>query len=250
MGCCDSPEPNMIPLDRVIYKLDSLLDRKDFEGAERHLNYWLRDAEALGDKRGQLAVVNEQIGFYRKTGRELEAIVAAETALSLAEEAGLNDNAVMGTTLINAATAYKAFDYPKRALPLYERAKEIYDKLLSPNDKRMGGLYNNMATTLTVLGRTSEAEVMFKKAIEVMAAAGCDAEVAVTYCNMADLYTDTVQKAECLNKAFALLSSEAITRDGNYAFVCEKCAPTFEYYGFTEYSKVLSERARSYYEGT
>ena len=39
-------------------------------------------------------------------------------------------------------------------------------------------------------------------------------------------------------------------RDGYYAFVCEKCASVFGYYGRFFYEKELTERARRIYERT
>ena len=50
------PEIHSIPLGRVIEKLDSYLDRQDFDSAVRHLSYWLSEAEAGNDDRGRLAV--------------------------------------------------------------------------------------------------------------------------------------------------------------------------------------------------
>ena len=38
-------------------------------------------------------------------------------------------------------------------------------------------------------------------------------------------------------------------RDGYYAFVCEKCASVFGYYGWFLYNKEREERARTIYEG-
>ena len=37
-------------------------------------------------------------------------------------------------------------------------------------------------------------------------------------------------------------------RDGYYAFVCEKCAPTFDYYGYFLIADDLNERAKAIYE--
>ena len=39
-------------------------------------------------------------------------------------------------------------------------------------------------------------------------------------------------------------------RDGYYAFVCEKCASVFGYYGHFAYEKELYERSRRIYEGS
>ena len=53
-----------------------------------------------------------------------------------------------------------------------------------------------------------------------------------------------------LDKAEAVLDKNHSTTDGNYAFVCEKCAPTFGYYGRFLYEQQLKERARVIYERT
>ena len=243
---------SVIPIDRVLKKLDEYLDKKDFDAAEKHLRYWEADAKAIRDMRGLLTVINEQIGFYRKSCREAEAIAAAERALKLADENGLSGTATMGTTLINAATAYKAFGQAEKALPLYEKAKEIYESALRSDDRRLGGLYNNMALALLDMRSFTEAEALFNKAISVMAQIdGGQAEMAISYCNLADLYYLDGKRdvRPCLEKAFELLSAEELPRDGYYAFVCEKCAPTFAQYGYPYCERELLKRARKIYEG-
>ena len=51
-----------------------------------------------------------------------------------------------------------------------------------------------------------------------------------------------------LDKAQKVLNENYSETDGNYAFVCEKCAPTFGYYGRFLYENELKERARVIYE--
>ena len=51
-----------------------------------------------------------------------------------------------------------------------------------------------------------------------------------------------------LEAAERLLDDPALPRDGYYAFVCEKCAPTFDYYGYFLVADDLNERARAIYE--
>ena len=53
---------------------------------------------------------------------------------------------------------------------------------------------------------------------------------------------------EHLNKAKEILENYP-NRDGYYAFVCEKCATVFGYYGHFFYEKELKERAEKIYEG-
>lgn len=247
------PETVAIPTGRVIEKLDEYLDRNDYASAERHLRYWRGEAEAVGDDRGRLTVLNEQIGLYRKMEKEPETLQAIENALKLAETPDMDDTVTCGTTLINAATAYKAFGRAKAALPLYQKARSIYESRLDPSDGRLGALYNNMALTLMELSELSEAETLFHAALEIMRQQPHgEAEAAITWLNLADLASaegGAEEKIEaCLDRAEALLNTESLPRNGHYAFVCEKCAPVFGYYGYFLAEKDLAERARIIYE--
>ena len=116
------------------------------------------------------------------------SLKACDTAITLADEMRLDESITMGTTLINAATAYKAFGDAERALPLYEKAKEIYEARLESNDRRLGGLYNNMALALKDTEQFERAKDMFLMALSVIEKiGGGELEMAITYCNMADL---------------------------------------------------------------
>ncbi len=82
-------------------------------------------------------------------------------------------------------------------------------------------------------------------------------EVAITCLNLAGLVvTESGFEAgekdieKHLLKAEKLLDTESLPRDGYYAFVCEKCAPVFGYYGFFSIEKELCRRARAIYDRT
>ena len=245
------PNVTPIPVGRVMEKLDFYLGRNDYDASEKHLKYWLSEADAGYDMRGKLTVLNEQIGLYRKTGKESECLRAVSDALSLAHSMGMEKSAAYGTTLINAATGYKAFGKAADALPLYRKAREIYESSLAPDDRRLGGLYNNMALTLAELGMYREAEDCFHKAISVMEKQeNGELESAITCLNLADLVVaesgfeaGEKEMEEYLKKAEELLNTESLPRDGYYAFVCEKCAPVFGYYGYFSVEKELNLRA-------
>ena len=250
------PEVSSIPIGRVIEKFVFFLVQNDYSAAERHLGYWLSEANTCHDMHGKLTVLNEQIGLFRKTGKEAECLAAITDALTLADSLHMEQSVTYGTTLINAATGYKAFGKAADALPLYRKAQTIYESLLDPDDGRFGGLYNNMALTLTELKAFSEAESLFYKAIKVMQKQENGAlEVAITRLNIADLIAtrsgleDGAKEIEKqLLEAEKLLDTEALPRDGYYAFVCEKCAPVFGYYGFFMTEQELNRRAREIHE--
>lgn len=250
------PEVTSIPIGRIIDKLDSYLNQNNYDAAQRHLQYWLSEAESCYDMRGKLTVLNEQIGFYRKIGKESECLCAISDALLLADSMNMEQSVTYGTTLINAATGYKAFGKTEEALPLYRKAQVIYESVLESNDGRLGGLYNNMALTLTELKNFREAEDLFNKAIEVMEKQeNGELEVAITHLNIADLIAaeygfengeKEIEKQ--LLEAEKLLNTEGLPKDGHYAFVCEKCAPVFGYYGYFLTERELNRRAREIYE--
>ena len=251
--CMDQNNVTPIPVVRVTEKLDSYLNKKDYAAAERHLAYWLREAEAGSDTRGALAVRNEQIGLYRKLGKKDECLAAAEAALSAARAPEFDGTVTRGTTFVNAATAYKAFGLPETGIPLYREAQILYERYLKPDDCRLGGLYNNMALALAELNRFSEARAAYEKALEVMSRAeNGEAELAITCLNLADLCAakQGFEEGEAqingyLDRAEAWLDTESLPHDAYYAFVCEKCAPVFGYYGrfLTEekYSRLAKE---------
>ena len=243
--CCPLSKPSdvsPIPIRRIIEKLDEHLSRNDYPAAEQLLRYWRTEADNGNDMRGKLTVLNEQIGLYRKMNKKTEGLEAIDDALALADTLHMEGTVTLGTTLINAATGYKAFGMAEEAL--------------HPSDSRLGGLYNNMALTVMKLANYREAEELFLKAIKIMSVnEHGEADMAISYCNLADLVSAEVGIVEgekqieaYLNMAERLLDTESLPRNGYYAFVCEKCAPTFGYYGYFLTEEKLMTRSREIYE--
>ncbi len=240
-----------IPVGRVLEKADGLFGKNDYAAAGRLLTYWRDEAIALKDKQGELSMESELVGYYRKQGERERGLASVARALALTEELEQGDMASGATILINCATAYKAFGMAEAALPLYRRAEEVYRNTLTPNDARFGGLYNNMALTLQELGALQEAEEAFFTALAVMETVpGGEAESAVTCVNLAHLYEALGEDgliAGCMENALALLQSENLSHDGAYAFVLEKCAPSFAHFGDTAICQTLIKEAKEIY---
>ncbi len=244
-----------ISSERILEKLDEYLNKNDYDSAERHLLYWLTEAETNSDYRTLLLMSNELMGLYRKLGKRDEAIGFAEKALAKIEELDIGEQVGSATTYLNSATVYKAFGMARRSMPLFEKARAIYEANLKNDDDRLAGLYNNMALSLVDLRRFEEADIYYKKAIAIMEKAEDGApNIAITYLNMASaaeaekgLMDGAELIGEYLEKAKTLLE-EYGKRDGYYAFVCEKCASVFGYYGHFFYENELKERAKAIYE--
>ena len=89
-------------MERIINRLDMLVEKKDYEGAKELLAYWLQDAKEKENYRGLLSLSNESMGFFRKTGDKEHAVNCAETALRLIERLGMEETITAATTYINA----------------------------------------------------------------------------------------------------------------------------------------------------
>ena len=251
-----APEVKPVPQQRIIEKMNDYMSRRDYAGAERHLLYWLEEAKLGHDAGGELMLRNELVGHYRKMSEKEKAFESADEALRLVDELDFDGSISAGTTYINVATAYNAFGENEKSIVYFEKAAKAYEANKNTASELLGGLYNNMALTCVALGRFEQADGLYNKALKVMEnVENGKLEQAITYLNMADALEAQYGQGEKENEIYALvdkaydcLNDKDIKRDGYYAFVCEKCAPSFSYYGYFLAAKELTERAESIYE--
>lgn len=241
-----------ISIPRVMEKLREYEDRNDWPAVERHLLYWLAEAEMNRDQRGQLMLHNELMGYYRKQAKQAEAYRHLDRANELLTALGMEDTVTAGTTWVNSGTVREAFGDPADGILYFERARKNYEENLLPQDGRLGGLYNNMGLCLASLERYQESREMFRRALEIMShQPHGELEQAITWLNMTDaleaeIGMEAAEKnaEQNLDRAKALLDTPSLPRDGYYAFVCEKCAPIFGRYGFFLAEAELIRRAK------
>lgn len=255
--CCCCKEPlGTIPILRIIEKLDACFARNDMDEAGRLLDYWEKEARALNDNRGLSEILSEQIGYFRKVGNKQRGLEAVDSALALLACEDTADSVSNATIYLNCATTMKAFGKAQEAMPYYLRAKDTFEKLLPQNDFRLAGLYNNMATALADLQKFDEARECYNKAITVLKGKSVYGELAVTYVNLAHLTYDEAEAKQTacddevdglLDSAWQCLDNPDAPRDGNYAFICSKCAPSFGFFGFFMQKQELEKRAQEIY---
>lgn len=249
-------ENQRIPVKRVIERLDDCFKTNDLDSARGLLEYWAEEAKNVNDLSGELSVVNEMLGLYRKTQEKEKGKKAVVRAIELLG-ATKNDRTLSGATImINAATTSNAFGNPEKAVPLYEKAIEIYEENRVPKDDLMyGALYNNYATTLVDIKEFEKAKELYEKAIEITGREIKSLlDCAVSYVNLAHLYEGwqgglSEEIGRCLEKAEEILNDKRIERNSYYAFVSEKCAPSFDYFGYFAFAEELTDKARKIYEG-
>ena len=249
---------NSININKLIAELDHILSKNDYNSARDFLEKWVKNAQKQNDNKALFSLCNECIGLYRKIGDKENCYKYCEKALDLLK--GLNiENTVTGATAFtNCATAYKAFGEAEKSISYFEKAVVLYESLLPENDPKLAGLYNNFALSLVDLNEYEKALNLYEKAIAVLNKnPEFNLEQAVSYLNMANaVEAEKGLENACeeidvlLDKAEKVLNEKHSETDGNYAFVCEKCAPTFGYYGRFLYENELKERARVIYERT
>lgn len=252
---CSNPVP--IDIDRIRKKLDTHFDKKEFDQAERLINYWLVEAKNGNNERAELELQNEYMGFCRKMNRRDDAILHAERASELVRNLKLDKTVGGATIYVNVATVYKAFDNANAAMAYFNKAKDVYEHSLKDDDKLLAGLYNNMALAATDMRQFDAAEELYKKAIDIMSK-NEDGELdeAISYLNFADLlyavYKSSVDENydkygeridEYVKKAWELLNKDTTPHDEYYRFVCEKSANSFGFYGYFVYENELKKRA-------
>lgn len=255
-SACQRPggQSTKIPVLRVIEKLETFFAKNDLCGAERLLEYWQSEAEALADLSGELSVVNEMLGLFRRTNNKEKAKKAVDRALELLHLTQTEELFSGATVMLNAATTCKAFGDVNKALLIYEKVLKIYEKELAEDDVKRAGLYNNYATALVDINDFEKAEKFYKRAIELTSKQVSSLpDCAISYVNLAHLWEkkeggESLKIEECMKKAEELLTNEEIKTDAYFAFVLSKCAPSFDYFGYFLFAKKISELSREIYE--
>ncbi len=236
----------------IIKELDGLYNGGRESEAEKFICRHRDLAREIGDWRAELSMVSELMGHYRRDRNEKAGIEAVNRGLDIIREHRLGSTVSGATVMLNAATTLKCFGRAEASVKIFDHAARVYSDNLDPMDYRFAGLYNNMALSYADVGNYEQAELYFKKAISVMEHCSEPGnEIAVTLCNMAEMYNKMEQgspKVEaCLEKAWKLLNADELKKDGYHAFTISKCAPTFDYFGYFLWAQELKDRAEEIY---
>lgn len=244
----------MIDTKRFLERLDSCFDRNDMRSARECISFWENEARQAGDERALLTVLNEAVGVYRRTQKKGKAINAMQEALDLVEKLGLSDTLSGSTVYINAATTLSFLGEEEKSLALYDKAARCYIANGKTQTYEYATLLNNKAGALNALKRYDAAESCWKEAVEILKAEGRhDGEIAISLVMLAHLKYDRDDTAfdateKLLDEAWDFLNSDRLIRDGNYAYVLRKCAPSFDYFQRPIEAQALRDVAKEIYE--
>lgn len=133
-----------------------------------YLRQSLSEAEAQGDRHAAVTILNEMVGYFRSISSYKDAIWAAEYAIREMKSLGYENSVSFGTTLLNAATAFRASGDGQKALELYNGTLAIYQQQLPEDDPRLAGLYNNISSLHEAAGEYGKACELLQKALGIL----------------------------------------------------------------------------------
>lgn len=174
-----------LDMEGILARVDAFFEANQGEEAERLMQESAALAVQLKDDEGLLQLLNELIGYYRETGQKENVYRMAPRAIAQAEKMGLAGTIPYATTLLNAATAYRACGRLQEAEGYYFQVQEIYREQLEPNHMLTAGLKNNIALLYQEKGDFAGAKKSLEEALEIAEKNGAAYETAVTCANLA-----------------------------------------------------------------
>lgn len=178
----------MFQLEEFMKGLDRLYESGRMDLAETYLTEGMEKAGQSGDRGGVLAVLNEMMGYYRVKGQYDKCELCAQKAMELAKDPGMRGTLHEATTLLNAATGFRAGGKYEEAEAAYREAEQIYKACLKQPDYRLASLNNNLSLLYAQTGRLSQAESRGLQALEmIQQLPQARAELATTLTNLGNI---------------------------------------------------------------
>lgn len=242
--------PSSVDVKGILLRYDELIAVQEYTKAERWLEDSLKEAVDREDKAGELGILSELIGTYRKSGEEEKGIEAVYRALDLINELGIEGTATAGTVWLNCATTLREFRRFEDALPYFYMASRAYSNTIPADDYRFASLYNNLASCLDALGRDEEALKYYKAALSIVKDNTLTPiEAAITYVNIAELYdkidSSSSEIENCINKCMEIFADPDVPRDEYYSYHAKSCARGIDRLGFFKDARELYRRAKA-----
>ncbi|MBR6351613.1 MAG: tetratricopeptide repeat protein [Firmicutes bacterium] len=198
---------------------DEMCRNGDLGAAELMLKDWIGEAQSEQDTAALLTLYNEQAGLFRVTGRAEEAGMVSMKALSIVRQLGLTGTVHHGTTLLNAATNFRAAGDREKAAQMYSEAADVYYSLDGVDPYYVASLYNNLSQLQFDSGRVEDAIASLNKAKDIIDSAYPGSpEAATTRVNAAYylMAADRLDDAEKeLDEAFEYFGTEDGNSDGH-----------------------------------
>jgi len=140
-------------------------DRSDLPGLARLLAFCKSSVSAVIG--GEWVRQVKSAESLSKKGRHVEAVLAMNQALQLAEAALEPDDPAISEILNALGTQHFALGQFEQAEPLYKRALENAEKVLGQNDPLVGVCLNNLAEVYDARGKSEQTDGMYLRALSI-----------------------------------------------------------------------------------
>ena len=150
------------------------------------------------DRAEEVATVLENVFLRIDPGGQTEGGASTRDLLDRGAEetAQMADTEAKAHLLDVVARVYRALGDHNRALPRHEQAVRLYTALRGRDAPETLAAEHHLAYLLTALGRTDEAEAMYRRVLEVRRRTGDPTGLVESTSDLADLYLDTRRLAE------------------------------------------------------
>lgn len=233
-------------MKQVLSELDALFAKNDLDAVGQFLEKQYEIAKKEEDFGAQLSLANEMAGFYREMTAFDKARGIVSDIQDLIKDTRVAGTVEEGTSLLNVANTYRAMGCFEESESAYDKAAEIYQGALLPDDFRLASLYNNISLLYQAQGCYEKAAERLLLALEIAKKhPEAKIELAVTYTNLGQAYLnvqgDGVKQAE----AFLKQAEEIFAEDGKSDYHYCGCANALGTLYFMTGRYVLAVR---YYE--
>ncbi|MBO4883586.1 MAG: DUF4125 family protein [Lachnospiraceae bacterium] len=190
-----------------IETLRQAIDKLYEEGRAAEAERLMLEVAAVAADEGEdallLQILNELIGHYRETGEWDKAFEISDRAIMIAGRLFPECSVPYATTLLNAASMYRAAGKLDISLDMYRKVELIYAEVLKADDMLYASLFNNEALLYQERGEFGKAKALLLKALDIDRANGKEYEEAVSLANIAATMIQTGETEEALKLAEA-----------------------------------------------
>lgn len=135
-------------IPEIMARIDVLYSQQKIEEVEELLQEKIGECKQNNEVFAAISFSNELLGIYRERGEEEKGLACCKELLSLFQQNNLKKDENYGTTLLNIATAHRAFQQFELSQEYYTECAEIFQRTLEKTDYRYASLYNNLSLLL------------------------------------------------------------------------------------------------------
>lgn len=155
-------------MEQIMEQLDMLYSEQKIHEVKALLEGKIAELTANEEIYPTISLRNELLGVYRELGEREQGLSCCANLLDLFETHRLPQDENYGTTLLNVATAQRAFGNFQQSKEYYEKCLAIFKDKIPSNDYRYASLYNNMSLLFSEMDDIPKAISYIEQSLEIL----------------------------------------------------------------------------------